>query len=81
MKKIFTLLAACCTLAAATAQTMNVKVGSVIYQVPAAQAGDMTYSDGTSLTIMNKAFTLSDIDEIYVDDAAVAAASVSVSSS
>lgn len=79
MKKILTLLAACCTLAAASAQTMNVRVGSVVYQVPAAQAGDMTYSDGTSLTIMNKAFALSDIDEIYIDDAAVTAASVSVS--
>lgn len=53
------------------AQTMNVKVGQVTYQFPADQAGEMTYNEGTTLTIMNKVFTLSDIASIYVDDAEV----------
>ena len=54
-----------------SAQTLNVKVGNVTYQFPAAQTGDMTYNDGTSLTIMGKTFTLSDIDAMTVDDSEV----------
>ena len=53
------------------AQTMNVVVGSVTYQFPAVQTGDMTYSDGTSLTILGKTFAISDIEKIYVDETAV----------
>jgi hypothetical protein len=53
------------------AQTMNVVVGSVTYQFPAAQAGEMTYDSGTTLSILGKTFTLTDIDEMYVDDTAV----------
>ena len=78
MRKVFTLLSAVVLAMTAAAQTMNVKVGNVIYQVPAAQAGDMTYADGTSLTVMGKAFTLTDVDEIYIDDASVDKAAVSV---
>ena len=53
------------------AQTLNVVVGNVVYQIPAAQANDMVYSNGTTLTILNKTFTLSDIDQMYVDDTEV----------
>ncbi|MBR4563980.1 MAG: carbohydrate-binding domain-containing protein [Paludibacteraceae bacterium] len=53
------------------AQTMNVQVGQVTYQFPATQAGAMTYSNGTTLTIMGKTFTLSEIDNMYVDETAV----------
>lgn len=63
---------------AATAQTLNVKVGSVVYQFPASQAGDMTYSDGTTLTIMGKAFTLSDISSMTIDNTAVTDNSIGV---
>lgn len=54
-----------------SAQTLNVQIGSVTYQFPAAQAGDMTYADGTTLTIMNKVFNLADITTMYVDDTEV----------
>jgi hypothetical protein len=78
MKKIFTLIAAVCLSAVATAQTLNVVVGQVTYQVPAAQAGDMIYTSGTSVTIMNKVLAISDIDNMYIDNTAVTDNSVSV---
>ena len=56
---------------AATAQTLNVKVGNVTYLFPALQCGEMTYEDGTTLTILNKVFALSDISEITIDDTEV----------
>ena len=61
MKKIFTLLSVVFIALVATAQTLNVQVGNVTYQFPASQTGEMTYNDGTTLTILNKAFTLSEI--------------------
>ena len=51
MKKIFALISALVLTIAATGQTLNVKVGNVIYQYPASQTGEMTYSNGTTLTI------------------------------
>lgn len=63
---------------AATGQTLNVRVGSVTYQFPASQTGEMTYSDGTSLTIMGKTFTLSDIDAMTVDDTSVTDGAIAV---
>ena len=71
MKKIFALISALVLTIAATGQTLNVKVGNVIYQYPASQTGEMTYSNGTTLTIMDKAFTLSEIDAMTVDDSEV----------
>jgi hypothetical protein len=61
------------------AQTLNVVVGSVTYQVPAAQAGDMVYSDGTFLTILNKKFTLSAVDSMYIDNSTVTDNAIKVS--
>ena len=63
---------------AAGAQTLNVQVGSVTYQFPASQTGDMTFTDGNTLTIMNKVFTLSDISSMMVDDSTVTDGTVSV---
>ena len=54
-----------------TAQTLNVQVGQVKYQFPAEQAGVMNYVEGTTLTIMNKVFTLADVETMYVDESAV----------
>ena len=71
MKKIFALVSALVLTIAATGQTLNVKVGNVIYQYPASQTGEMTYSNGTTLTIMDKTFTLSEIDAMTVDDSEV----------
>ena len=62
----------------ATAQTLNVKVGNVTYQFPAAQTGDMTYSGGKTLTIMGKAFTISDISSMAVDNSSVTDGTISV---
>ena len=53
------------------AQTLNIRVGSVTYQFPAAQTGEMTYNDGQTLTVMGKTFTLSEIDEMTIDGSEV----------
>ena len=60
------------------AQTLNVQLGSVTYQFPASQTGEMTYADGNTLTILNKVFTLSDISSMTVDDSNVTDGTVSV---
>ena len=70
-KKIYALVAVLLLTVAATAQTLNVHVGNITYQFPASRCGEMTYTDGTTLTILNKAFTLSDISSITVDDTEV----------
>ena len=70
-KKIYALVAVLLLTVVATAQTLNVHVGNVTYQFPASRCGEMTYTDGTTLTILNKAFTLSDISSITVDDTEV----------
>ncbi len=79
MKKYIALVAALFAMHTAVAQTLNVVVGEVTYQVPASQAGDMTYTDGTTLTIMGKTFKISDIDNMYVDATAVTDNTVAVS--
>lgn len=63
---------------AASGQTLNVRVGNVTYQFPAAQTGEMYYADGTTLTVMGKAFNLADIDEMTVDNSEVTDNRVSV---
>ena len=54
-----------------TAQTLNVQVGNVLYQFPAAQTAQMPYENGSTLTVMGKVFNLSDIDSMYVDETKV----------
>ena len=61
-----------------SAQTLNVQSGSVLYQFPAYQAGEMLYSNATTLTIEGKVFNLSDIDKMYVDNTTVTNNTVSV---
>ena len=61
MKKIAAILSALLLTIAATAQTLKVTEGNVTYLFPAAQAGEMTFSDGTTLTVMNKTFTLNNV--------------------
>ena len=63
----------------AGAQTLNVQVGDVTYQFPASQTGDMTYSNGTTLTIMGKEFAISDITGMVVDKSEVTDNQVTVS--
>ena len=71
MKKLAALIAALVLTIAAEAQTLNVQVGNVTYQFPAAQTGDMTYTNGETLTIMGKAFTINDISSMTIDDTKV----------
>ena len=79
MKRIYALLTALLLTIAATAQTLNVQVGSVTYQFPATQTGEMTYDDGQTVTIMGKTFTLGDISAMTVDQSEVTDGVVSVS--
>jgi hypothetical protein len=71
MKKIYALLTALVLTIAAMGQTLNVRVGNVTYLFPSSQTDLMTYADGTTLTIMGKTFTLSDIDAMTVDETSV----------
>lgn len=61
MKKIFAVFSVLLLTIAATAQTLKVTEGNVTYLFPAEQTGEMLFTDGTTLTIMNKAFTLSNV--------------------
>lgn len=79
MKKLIgMILMAVAIIQMAYAQTLNVQVGNVTYAIPAAQAGDMTYQDGTSLTVMGKALQVADITRMYVDNSSVTDNTVSV---
>ena len=79
MKKLYSLLTTLVLTIAVGAQTLNVTTGSVTYQFPASQTGEMTYADGQTLTIMGKTFTLSDITSMMVDNSEVKANQVVVS--
>ena len=78
MKKVFTLFTALVLTIVAGAQTLNVKLGGVTYQFPAAQAGEMTFAEGSTLTVMGKTFTLADVETMTVDHSSVADNTVQV---
>ena len=79
MKKIFAILICALVLCTySTAQTMNIEIGQVTYQFPAEQAGLMNYADGTTLTVVDKVFTLAEVSSMYVNDAVVVDNTVSV---
>ena len=79
MKRMIALLPMPLIAAATMAQTLNVTQGNVTYQFPASQVGDMTYTNnGSTLTILNKAFTVSDISNMKVDEQSVKDNTVSV---
>ena len=78
MKKALSTLIAVLTTLVTTAQTLNVQVGSVTYQFPASQTGEMPFTAGTSVTIMGKTFTLSDVTSMYTDQSTVTDNLVSV---
>ena len=67
MKKIFFALLAFGLTTSAVAQTFNIRVAGVNYVFPASKTGDMTYQDGTTLTVMDKTFKLSDINGMAVN--------------
>ena len=71
MKRTLLYIIALVLTIAAMGQTLNVKVGNVTYLFPSTQTGEMTYANGETVTIMGKTFSLSDIDEMTVDNASV----------
>jgi len=72
MKQTSIILSAALALTlSANAQTLNIQVGNVTYQFPSAQTGEMTYENGTTLTVMGKTFTLADITAMKVDQTEV----------
>ena len=78
MKKIMTLLAVVLVALTASAQTLNMTIGNVTYQFPASQTGTMTFSGGNTVTIMGKAFKLSEVSSIIVDNTEVTDGTVGV---
>ena len=79
MKKVFVVCSLLLVIGHLTfAQTLNVQVGNVTYQFPAAQAGSMPYENGSTLTVMGKSFVLNEISNMYVDETTVTDGSVKV---
>ena len=79
MKKIATLMAAVLVTMTAAAQTLSIQTGQVTWLFPANQAGEMTWTDGQTLTVMNKTFNVSDITAMTVDQTQVTDGTVGVS--
>lgn len=78
MKKVYVILMALALTLVAGAQTLNVRVGSVTYQFPSSQTGEMNYTDGQTLSVQGKIFNLSEIDEMTVDETEVTDNAVSI---
>lgn len=79
-KRLLLMAAFVCTATMAIAQTMNIKTGSVTTAVNSANAGEMAYSNGgKTLTVCGKAFTVSEIEKIYMDNSKVADNTVNIS--
>ena len=65
---VITLLLA---VAGVQAQTMNIHQGSVTYAVPAAEAGEMPFTNSMTLTVGQRAYVLDNITSITIDDSEV----------
>ncbi len=71
MKKLIVTIAIVLTTLAAQAQTLNVTTGGATYQYPATQTGEMTFTDGSQLTILNRTYNLSEITSMWTDETKV----------
>ena len=71
MKKLIVTIAIVLTTLAAQAQTLNVMTGGATYQYPATQTGEMTFTDGSQLTILNRTYNLSEITSMWTDETKV----------
>lgn len=78
MKKFYLIALLLSAAFTATAQTLNIHSGQVTVAVPAEDAGEMTYTGGTSLTVNGATYDLSAVDSITIDNSTVEAATVSV---
>ena len=54
-----------------TIQTLNICQGNVIYRFHSYEVDTMTYSNGTTLTVMDMTFKLNEITSMYVDNSIV----------
>lgn len=78
MKRVYSLLLVLIVITSAYAQTLRVVCGNVTYAFTA-NGNDMNYTDhGETLTIGDKAFKISDISRINIDQSVVEDNSVSV---
>lgn len=69
---IFATMVATVAILSATVQTLNVRLGEVIFQYATDQVGRMNLSEsGTVATILNKVFNLNEVDEMYLDETPV----------
>jgi hypothetical protein len=71
MKKFNTLLLSLMLSATAFGQTLNIQTDGITYLFPASQTGEMTFSNGQTLTVMGRTFNLSETDAISVDQTSV----------
>ena len=78
MKTYISLLVALMFCGVTTAQTININMGNVTYAIPASQAGDMLFSNGSTLTIGQKTYNISDITSITTDNSTVTDNTVAV---
>lgn len=78
MKRLLTTCLCSALALAAFPETFNITVGNVTYSAPVNEFGDMTYSGGSTLTILGKEFDLSEISGMTVDDRATEAGTVTV---
>lgn len=79
MKKILIPALMAAALLPASAQTMKIHFGQITVAAPAAQTGEMAFSNsGQSLTVMGKTYNVADIDSITIDNSVVMPSSMSV---
>ena len=78
MKRLIIIIACVLMQTALSAQTLNVTTGQVTYQMPSSQTGEMVFNNGTTVTIMDKTFTLADVEKMYVDNSDVTDGTVSM---
>ena len=76
MKKNLALALALVLATTAHAQVLDVKQGNVTYRYNAKDCGEMTYNNGSSLTIGGRTYALSDVDFISMNSAISKAKSV-----
>ena len=55
---------------AAAEQVLNISIGGVTYVFPAQMTGEMTFTNGTTLTVLDRTFTLGEIAQMNVSGTA-----------
>ncbi len=59
------------TMGKGTAQTLNVQVGQTYYQIPSSESDEMVFKNGETVTIMERVYQVSEVNQMYLDDAVV----------